>query len=548
MSVIVVIPARGGSKGIPRKNLRPVGGKPLIYYSIIASLNAELVEDVLVSTDDDEIALFAQRFGAKVLMRDPKLADDQTTLDPVIQDAVKRYSEENNKTFDYVVTVQPTSPLVRSLDIDSVITTLKQTESDTVVSVVDDRHLCWTVIDGKAVPAYKERVNRQKLPPNFKETGAVIACTLKQILLGTRIGSNVSIYQIPVEFSFDIDSYSDLYLCESILSRKKIVFTVVGYPAVGLGHAYRAVMLAHELVQFDLLFVCDSDSELAADYIRSQNYTAILAKPNALAETVLDLKPHLVVNDVLDTDVPYMKNLKSGSFPIVNFEDMGEGRNLADYVINALYPDLIEDDQHLVGEKYFCLRDEFLYLEKEHINRCRDNVSRLLITFGGVDEGNLTVRTLNEVAETCIENNIDIEIITGPGYQHGNSLDSAISALPNLNVKVVSKTKRISEHMCSADFAITSGGRTVLELASLKVPMIVICQNERETTHTFASEKNGVKNLGHHKVLDVGKIKNTFISLVDDAVQRKIMISKMEELNLSEGKNRVISIIKSLLN
>ena len=87
---VAIIPARGGSKGIPRKNLRPRAGKPLIFYSINACIKAKGITDIVVTTDDDEIALFAVRFGAKVFMRDPKIATDLATLDPVIIDAVDK--------------------------------------------------------------------------------------------------------------------------------------------------------------------------------------------------------------------------------------------------------------------------------------------------------------------------------------------------------------------------------------------------------------------------------------------------------------------------
>ena len=104
---------------------------------------------------------------------------------------------------------------------------------DTVQTVVDDRHLCWTIDNGRAKPTYNARVNRQDLPSNYKETGAVIACTRQQLKSGGRIGENVGLVEVPQNRSFDIDNFSDLYLCEAMLSRKKIVFTVVGYAEVG---------------------------------------------------------------------------------------------------------------------------------------------------------------------------------------------------------------------------------------------------------------------------------------------------------------------------
>ena len=111
-NIIAVIPARGGSKGIPRKNMRLMGGKPLISYAIENALSSEFVDDVVVSSDSEEILAYAAQFeGVTGLSRDTELALDAVTLDPVIYDAVVRREEQAGASFDIVVTLQPTSPL-----------------------------------------------------------------------------------------------------------------------------------------------------------------------------------------------------------------------------------------------------------------------------------------------------------------------------------------------------------------------------------------------------------------------------------------------------
>jgi CMP-N-acetylneuraminic acid synthetase/spore coat polysaccharide biosynthesis predicted glycosyltransferase SpsG len=542
---IIIIPARGGSKGIPRKNLRPVGGIPLIYYSITAALKSACDARVIVSTDDDEIALFSTRFGAEVILRPAHLADDKTTLDPVIFDAVEQCEQKYNEQYSCIITVQPTSPLVDSSDIDGVYQELEQNVYDSVLTVVDDRHLCWTEKNGKATPTYTARVNRQQLPKNYKETGAVIACTRMQLKTGTRIGSNVGVFEVPYERSFDIDSFADLYVCEAMMRRKTIVFTVVGYAEVGLGHAFRAVMLAHELVQYDLLFVCEEKSSLAIDYIRSHNYDVKVSTNGMLAETIISLNPDLIINDILDTSLEYMNKLSSNSLKTVNFEDMGSGYEKANLVINALYPHQLPQKNVLVGAKYFCLRDEFLYIGSHQRN---ESVKNVLITFGGVDEGDITKKVFLEIAETCQQHHLSIEIIVGPGYKYFLDLKQIIDGYTDLNCTLIKHTKKISEHMLKADIAITSGGRTVLELASLKIPTIVICQNERETTHTFASSENGIINLGHREYIVENHIRNIFTKIILDTELRNTMAAKVNKLDLTKGKERVISKIKALLH
>lgn len=544
MKVIAIIPARGGSKGIPRKNLRPVSGKPMIFYSINACLNSTCVDNVFVTTDDEEIALFAERFGAEVIIRKPSLANDETPLDPVIFSALEVVEKKYGEVFDIIVTVQPTSPLIQNSDIDLVVEKISQGRFDTAQTVVDDRHLCWTMLDNKAVPLYVERVNRQSLPPNYRETGAVIACTRPQIQTGSRIGENVGLVEIPQSRSFDIDNFSDLYLCEAMLNRKKIAFTVVGYAKVGLGHAFRAVMLAHELVNYDLVFICEKRSELAIEHIRANNYQVTVCENGQLAGTVIDISPDIVINDILDTDKIYVNRLKEQGIKVVNFEDLGDGHLHADLVVNALYPDKVESKKVLTGEQYFCVRDEFLYIDKVIKS---DRIKQVLLTFGGVDEGDLTTKVLSSIHKLCIKRAIAIVVVLGPGYQNKESLEGFLKNISNLEVTVHHQTKRISDLMKNSDLAITSGGRTVLELATLQVPTIVICQNQRETTHTFASRKNGVLNLGHRESVSASDILSAFEAVITDNALREEMSDKMASLDLTLGKQRVIKNIVSLV-
>ncbi len=531
MKTIALIPARGGSKGIPRKNLRPIAGHPLIYYSIQACLAATRVDVVAVSTDDEEIALFAERFGALVLMRPAELADDLTTLDPVISFAVAQAEKHLQSHFDVIVTVQPTTPLISSSLISDAVRHLQQGEIDTVLSVVDNRHLSWTMENGVPRPQYVARVNRQLLPQCFKETGAIIACSRAQLMSGTRIGKKVHLLEIPHDKSIDIDTYADLAICELLLQRRKIVITVIGYDSVGLGHVYRALTLANELIHFDLQFVCEQRSRLAIDKIREQNYSVHICEDGQFLAACLELKPDLVINDILDTDETYISALQLAGVRVVNFEDMGSGSQQANLVINALYSGENLPDHVLVGSRYFCLRDEFIFLPEKIFS---DTVNRILLTFGGVDEGNLTLRCLKLIAPVCYENGISIDVVTGPGYLHEQELSMHIKSLEFSDITVSNDTRRISDFMHRADLAITSGGRTVLELAALKVPTITICQNERETQHTFASSDNGVINFGHRECVQDDEILRTIVRLIENGSARKSMVEKLRATDLKK--------------
>lgn len=543
MSTLAVIPARGGSKGIPRKNLRPLAGKPLIFYAIDTCLKAKCIDQVVVSTDDEEIALFAERFGAKVIMRPDDLANDAATLDPVIVHAVEYIESREKKHFDFIVTVQPTSPLVKTEDIDSAIKHFEDSSVDTVLSVVEDKHLCWGIENGRAISKYSKRLNRQQLPENFKETGAIIACKRSQLDQGTRIGSKVALHIMPHERSFDVDSFSDLYLCEAMLTRRRIVFTAVGRLDLGMGHAYRTALLAHELVQHEIDFVCEVQDKLAYEYIKGLNYRVHLVENGKLLSKVLDLQPDLVINDILDTTVDYVAELKAKGIRVVNFEDIGSGSEEADLVVNALYPHRVPSDRHLIGANYFCLRDEFLHLPEVTKS---DTVRRVLLTFGGTDENNLSVKVLEGILPECEKADVEIDVVVGSGFRHHKDLHDVIQASEYKKINYVPCTNRISDFMINADIAITSGGRTVYELVALKVPTIVICQNERETTHSFASSEHGVINLGLCHRVEKKDIFDAFSTVLKNKKLRKTMKDKMMAVDLGAGKARVIAEIIKL--
>src|SRR4030066_411377 len=135
-SVLAIIPARGGSRGIPRKNVRLLCGKPLIAYTIETALSSKLIDRVVVSTEDEEIAGISKEYGAEVIKRPEELArDDSPTIDVVMH--VLNWFEEKNEYFDIVVLLEPTSPLRKENDLDSAVRLFIQKidEADSLISL-----------------------------------------------------------------------------------------------------------------------------------------------------------------------------------------------------------------------------------------------------------------------------------------------------------------------------------------------------------------------------------------------------------------------------
>jgi len=225
MEILYIIPARGGSKGLPGKNIRLLGNKPLIAYAIEAAVNSVFKGTVIVSTDDEEIATVGKKYGAAVpFMRPDELATDAASTMDLVFHAINFYKQQH-VFFDVVVVLQPTSPLRTSSDIDQAISLMKEKKMYAVVSVCEsEHHPLWTNIlppDGSMKNFIREEVkgkNRQQLPLNFRLNGALYIS--KSEALETYKGfihEKTIAYIMPTDRSVDIDHEIDFKLAELLL-------------------------------------------------------------------------------------------------------------------------------------------------------------------------------------------------------------------------------------------------------------------------------------------------------------------------------------------
>ena len=195
MNIVAIIPARGGSKGIPRKNIKELCGKPLIAYIIETALKVKELDSVIVSTEDKEIAEIAEKYGAEVpFLRPKELAGDETPTLPVLQHAVKYLEEEENYKPGIVVLLYATSPLLRAERVSEAIRMLKEGRFDSVLSVVADRGHYWIETNKGYERLYPKILeNRQYILPLLKENGAIYVCKrgllmVKNTVVGGEIG------------------------------------------------------------------------------------------------------------------------------------------------------------------------------------------------------------------------------------------------------------------------------------------------------------------------------------------------------------------------
>jgi CMP-N-acetylneuraminic acid synthetase/spore coat polysaccharide biosynthesis predicted glycosyltransferase SpsG len=539
--ILILIPARGGSKGIPQKNLRSLNKKPLIFYSIKNALTSSFKPDVYVSSDNLEILSIAKEFGAKTYIRNKKISSDSVTLDPVIFDAYRNIELIEKKKYDYVITLQPTSPLLKVQSLDAAIKKIINNKKiDTLISATDSTHLTWIRTNKKYSPNYIKRVNRQKLPKVFRETGAFLITKSQFITNNSRIGRNIDLYiSKNFEETIDIDNYKDFKLCEFFLKRKKILFVVSGYKQIGLGHVYNTLLLANEIIDHDIIFLVDKKSELAFKKIKSKNYKVFKQQKQNIIFDIKKINPDIIINDILDTKQRYMKNLNELNKKIINFEDLGEGSKLSDLTINAIYSKKRSYPKTYFGHKYFVLRDEFVLKSPRPINK---KVKNILITFGGVDPNNFTKKVITAIQPECKKRKINVKVITGFGYKQHGTLKFF------KNIEVLNNVQNISDHMYNADLIFSSAGRTTYEIASLGVPAIILAQNNRELEHIFCSYKNGFINLGLGTLVNNQTISECFIKVIENYDKRKLMSKLMLKNDLKLGKQRVINLIDKVIN
>jgi CMP-N-acetylneuraminic acid synthetase len=229
MDVLALITARGGSKGLHRKNVLPLAGKPLIAWTISAALQSHSLSRIVVSTDDEEIAQVAQEWGAEVLfMRPPELAQDDSDHLAVVEHAI-RWLEQHEVAYpDYIMLLQPTSPLRTAEDINAAIQIAIAYDAVAVVSVCTTKHhpyLSRRILEDGTLAAYVSNdiadFRRQVLPPAYALNGAIYLNSRKSLLYDrTFQPQGTYAYVMPPERSVDIDTPWDFYLAELILRDK----------------------------------------------------------------------------------------------------------------------------------------------------------------------------------------------------------------------------------------------------------------------------------------------------------------------------------------
>jgi CMP-N,N'-diacetyllegionaminic acid synthase len=231
-NVLGLIPARGGSKGIPRKNIALLAGRPLLAFTCEAALASRVLNRVVLSTDNKEIADVGRQYGIEVpFIRPTSLAQDETPSIDVVQHAVEHLRDREQWIPDVVVLLQPTSPLRKARHIDEAVDWMRETKADTVVSVIEvphrfNPHSVMQLKDGELVdflpaPPDFDRFRRQALPVLYARNGPAVLASRVEVILNAKslYGARVVPYLMTEEESVDIDSELDLWVAEQLIAR-----------------------------------------------------------------------------------------------------------------------------------------------------------------------------------------------------------------------------------------------------------------------------------------------------------------------------------------
>lgn len=535
MEPVVVIPAVKKNVAFPDDLVKKLAGVTLLQRVIDNAARAFSRPQVHVVTDSEEIRLLCQRLGVTAIY------DAGLRLDPQDYLAALRPHLAPLAADDDVLLLSPYVPMMGAEELRAAYRKYRESGAELLVPVTRSQ----------AQPFSAAPVGCADIMHDGGSHEVLSASQAFAIFRGVLVDAEAArtVKPIPYEIAermIEIRSYEDWWLCEKLLNRRRIVFRVIGSSTHGMGHIFRCLALAHEISDHEVRFVCDRESEVAAAKLAGYDYWLGVYDKSEIEQEIVALRPNLVVNDILDTDAAYVRRLRDQGIRVVNFEDLGSGAAEADLTINDIYEAPVIPGERIVwGHNWFFVRDEFA---DAHPHRFTDDVTTLLVTFGGTDPSDLTRKALHVVAPYCAARGIRIIVVTGEGYAHIDELEAMIAETLQPNIIYTHATGVISHLMEQAQIAVSANGRTVYELAHMNVPAIVISHHEREDSHHFACEENGFLPLGVHQGAATDqRLLESLTRLVEDRDWRHTLFSRLAKAHFTRNKRKVVERILALL-
>lgn len=532
----IIIPAIKKNVAFPDDLVKKLNGISLIQRGINKAKNKYNSKDIFLVTDSEEITLIGERNGINCYYRKDLRLKSVDVINELKFFILKIY-----KRYENIIILWPYTPLLSESTLQNAYNEFLLKDCDVLITLKEESQRLYREKNRSLQNLILDE-HREKF---FSELKSFVI--FKSSLISSKSLSNSKIQPFLLsEDEVEIRSYQDWWICEKLLRKKIIIFRIIGHKDVGMGHIYRSLSLAHEISDHEIIFVCDDKSRLAVEKIAGYDYRIEVAARNEIEEKILSLNPDLVINDILDTSKNYILKLKSNNIKVVSFEDIGSGSKYTDLTINELYDSPRENGRNIRwGHRYFFVRDEF---NDARPHKFKTKINSLLIAFGGTDPNNLTFKILNKVVDFCEKENITIHIVTGGGYPYKEELIGYLQGINYKKINYTNATGVISKIMEKTQIAISSNGRTVYELTHMNIPSIVLSQHERESTHLFSIEENGLINTGIYKDGESeGVVLESLERLVYETEYRKRLFNSMKKFNFSRNKSRVVKMISKLL-
>ena len=535
MRIACFIPAIRAQARFHDDLLRKLDGIPLIQRAILKAQSlGGANQSIQVLTDSEEVALIARRNNADVFWQpDLQLENFQENKD------LLQYLATAERDVQISALLSPYAPLLNSGTFHEALHVFLGKEIQILKPV---RKVARRVIDDTSELVWRGFVGTAAAHHRLESSAFML---LRPGLLWRAPIPPVVIELFEADDSvFEIETLQDWWVCEKLLQRKRIVFRVIGNNRIGMGHVYRALSLAHELHDHEILFVTDTDNQAAVETIVRRDYWLGVYPRGQMIEELIRLRPDLVINDVLDTRKKDTEALKYSGAKVASFEDLGPGARCTDLTVNELYDEPQFDEGNVLwGRKYFFLRDEFALARPHRFSR---RVSSIMLAFGGTDQHDLARKILHAVRPVCDKHGVFIHIVTGPGYRGYDRLMRQVEG--NDKISLTHDSQVISGLMEQVQVAITSNGRTVYEFAHMNIPTIVIAQHERELTHAFASADNGFVPLGLYRPgITEKQARQALGKLLIDVESRKVLHECLKRHRFSGNKTRVLRLLNGLI-
>ena len=542
-SKLILIIARKGSKdNVSRQNLRLVNEKPLIYY-IINTARKYQSADVFVSTDSEELKEIALSNNVKVIKRPKSLIKDSTTLEEISYHVLNEL-KKMNKNYEKCLVLHPKFPLIEVSTINRFFSQLSKQKKCVFGFTSNNEHIFQKINSRNQILLPLKNHNH-----NIVKQEKIVAFDCEFLIKNKSFPIIKHGIKIPESEFLELDSYHAFGTFEKIITRKKILIRVHGSVKIGLGHVYNMLTILNHLRNEELLIVMDKKSSLGSIKFKEQLYNLkYFSNEQKLFRIIARFKPDIIFNDILDTSSNYMKKLKKTNSFLVNFEDLGEGRKYADLIFNPIFNTASKNFKILTrshkklkneffGSDYACVRDEFRMWKREGQSR---EVKNILISFGGADPCNHTMRILNIFYNSKYKN-IKLIVILGIGYSAKKKLQSLIKKMERdgFHITIIEKSDFLAKHIRKADFAIASNGRTIFEIAALDVPLIGVSVKSIEQNHSFIEDAKVGFHVNFYKKIDE-KLMLKRINQMMSFKTRQKFIQNLEKINLLDGINRVI--------